>query len=170
MDIAAFARGFLSLVGAKTLGKGLQQAADFVQPTLEMAPMLGANLRIQQFEFQNPIVAGPNNILTVPANEIWRVKAGHISVSCVAGAGIQNAAILVFTPEAPPNALASRYVLGSETIDLAVGAAATSTLKPWLWPDLILNGGSILSLFCTAVLGAGVVQGHISAYVEVSRA
>lgn len=158
MDVSAFAKGLLGLLNSKDRGRGLSTAAEFIQPMVEITPMLGANTRALISATINPLLTGLTVVATVPAGEVWRVKAGGAHVQC--GAGVTAGAFSIWIR--PPEGSTTSF-LASETRDVA---ANNQGGVPWVFPDLILNPGTEIRLFA-AVVGAPVASFGI--YYEPAR-
>jgi len=77
MDVSAFARGFLDLIGANNRGNGLRLAADFIQPTLDVTELLLTQRREIVGIVDQAIATGTNDYGTtfvVPSGEMWRIR------------------------------------------------------------------------------------------------
>ena len=146
MEIAGFARGLLSLLGAKTRGVGLQQGSDFVQPTLDVSRQMGANRRINFTQNVGSLAAGTQAILTVPPGKIWRL----IFASCeltTNGAGSFTTGRMFITPGEGPSGFNFPVTPAQN------GAASSTSVFSFVPPgELWLNSGTILGVNLTAAV------------------
>lgn len=163
MEIAAYARGLLSLLQAQTGGHGIRQASDSLAVTLEVGSLLGANRRELKSQDLSPVAAGINaGGFTVPAGEIWLVRAGSLyAYHAAAGGTILGASIVV----SPAETSGSSFY-ASEAVNLMTAANEEFGIVIWEPRDLILNAGSMVSVYTIAVTGAGLRQASLRLYVE----
>lgn len=157
MDVAAFARGYLSLIQSQNTGQGITQGADFVQPVVDVERFLGANNRQSLSADTNPIVAGANYGLTVPPGQCWIVRAGSAEYITGAGDAFSGGGILVL----PPERLSSFLV--SNMVELLV-AAARSQFVIWQPVNLILNPGTQIGTYAATITGNP--QTRLRLYIE----
>lgn len=145
MDAAAFARGFLGLIGAKNAGRGLSQAAEFIQPTLDLVGLLGANVRVANAISAPIVAAGFTPLITVPAQKIWVMR--HLSAFILTDATgtTTNLCLAIAPPE---------MQLGGNSLPLSAassqGISTDSTLQYNSPTGLVLTGGTILGVRCQA--------------------
>jgi len=74
MQLTAFMRGYLALVGALEQGRGISQGADFLQPTVEIGDLLG----LAQRKFVTVSISQVANVvrdpgIQVPSGRVWRL-------------------------------------------------------------------------------------------------
>lgn len=158
MDVAAFARGFLSLIQAQNMGVSIQQGADFLQPVVDIERLLGANVRAGVFGDVAGMVSGANYTLTVPDGQCWIVRAGSMELICAAGTTYIGAGILLLPPENLSSLLVSRY-------ETYAGAGADARHVLWEYPGLVLNPGTKLGMYAQTVTGGGLTS-RLRLYVE----
>jgi len=75
MDIQAFPRGYLALVQAVSMGQGLAQGSDYIQPTTEIFDLLASSKR--RCFSMGPTIIGPGStdLIPVPRGEMWRIRS-----------------------------------------------------------------------------------------------
>jgi len=154
MDVAAFAQGMLSLLGAKNRGVGIQAGADFVQPVLELGLLLGANRRKNFTQNVSSLAAGTQAILIVPPGKIWRLVFASCELTSNAG-GSATVARMFITPGEGPSGF-------NFPVTPAQNLAASSTIVLNFVPgaDLWLTSGTIIGVnLVTAVATVSMIGG-----------
>lgn len=160
MDVAAFAKGYLALVQSQNMGLGITQGSDSVSPVVDIERYLGANNRQSVNGDATPLTASANYVLTVPQGFCWVVRAGSAEYITAAGEAFAGGGILVL----PPERLSSFFV--SREVELLV-AAARNQFVLWEYPGLVLNPGTQIGMYCSAVTGAPV--GRLRLYIEALK-
>lgn len=158
MNVFAFARGLMGLMGVKNDGRGITLANDAMTITLESERFLGANKRIAGYFPIATIVAGNNICATVPPGKIWILRAGGALVDTIA------ANTLTFQMRVIPPASPVSVVLSAQVAVAALNTGST----PLAFPNLILEAGSQLSIYAYNVVG-GPGVGSITLLLEESE-
>lgn len=134
MEITAFARGFLALVGALEQGKGLSQGGDVLQPVVHLNDQLGLGFRSQEVQLGSTFATdtyGP--LFTVPNGRIWKVIA--YGAYLTNAAGVTNDGVHLEVCSGQNGAAAQAYAAISEEIAFgvsSVGSLAARNLPMWL--------------------------------------
>lgn len=148
MDVRRYPRGLLDLLGAKGAGVGLPQAADFLQPSLELLPFFGAVSRGLQVG-SGLLINGINTtFIQVPANEVWLMR--HVSVGITTGgaSGVTNFNIWMIVPEDAGGGLA--ITPPGPTL-----AASANVQWPHSFPEpLLVNPGTIFTILTNGLTGS----------------
>jgi hypothetical protein len=154
MEIAGFARGLLSLLGAKTRGIGLQQSSDFVQPTLDISKQMGANRRVNFTQNVGSLAAGTQAILIVPPGKTWRLILVSCELTTNAGGSFTTARLFITPGEGPSG-------FNFPVTAAQSGVASTTTVLSFVPPgELWLNSGTIVGVnLTTAVATVAMVAG-----------
>jgi len=172
MDVAAFAPGYIDLLRSKDRGMGVRQAADYLQPVVDIGRLLEVDRITTAFvSFPGAVNNGNNdfdNIFTVPQGETWRlISYGFIITELVAlGDAVVNHVLLHRPPGADPSFGSSFHLHQFPDVN--------SLLVPEVWSgwmppaDLWLAQGSTFGSFFSvtgATLGANF-SAHCS-YVKL---
>jgi hypothetical protein len=144
MDVAAFAKGYLSLIQSNDRGKGVTVAADFLQPTVDLTQMLGLNNR-RIVETIAALTTGFAVFFEVPQGEVWIVRGGGATVLVPIGEQIQGMTLIVQPPESPNTQRFPASLSVSEPVDTV---AKTTTV---LWDPLgiLLGPGTVCGMDIT---------------------
>jgi hypothetical protein len=165
MEISAYARGVLALLGAKSLGVGFGQAADYISPSLDMERWLGAQSNVRLIS--GSAVANLLNGLTVPliqvpATETWVLRGGQLFLAPQAGGSLTQAFLMALPPEQPGSAVTFCLSGGSGAVAaLGLGSCNIS------FPGMILTPGTQLGTYAAGVVGN--VDSWINIYAERYR-
>lgn len=152
MDVSAFPRGYLALMQASTTGRAIPNAAEFIQPVVDIERFLGANNRKFSFQSVGAMVTGQNTLFTVPTGKVWVVRAMSANMGPVGGAGNSvNRAVIFMIPPESANASAI-FVSENVTADGATDSRATAIMAT---RDIVLNPGTVLGVL-------GTVTGNVT--------
>lgn len=160
MDVAAFARGYLGLIGSSNKGAGIRTASDSLAPVVELTPLLGLNER-RWFQGSVVLNGGQQNIGAVPAGEVWRVIASQITVQ--AGAG-ETAAEVFVNVTVPDNAGGELLILSGK----GNANAITSRAVAFHYGGLLLASGTGVNIKCDGAL-VGTVNATGAVLYELLR-
>lgn len=143
MDIAAFAAGYNQLLQAGNMGEGLRQAADFLQPTMDLFNMLGAGRR-RFIRGSGNLISGDTTQALVPLSEIWFVRhAGFVINTDATGTAL--GAYIGYLPAGSGVGGTSMPI--SPGLNVAVSSKGALTAKP----DLIALPGDQFTVRGNAV-------------------
>lgn len=151
--LAGFPTGLLSLVGSQSFGTAPKELGDIIAPTLELGELYLLTKQEGQVGVVAVPAAGPNNAITVPNGEVWRVNYGGVFVQT--GVGV--------TLDWTPCAFANGGIVPIG--DTHVQAASQTRLQAVKQAPLWLQAGQSLGVYITALVGAPTV----SFSVAVSR-
>jgi len=159
VDVSAYAKGVLSLLAAKNLGVGFGQAADFIQPTIDIERFLALNSRTGK-AFSVPNVAGTfdANYLTIPSNEMWILRAGMGYWQTIAASTLQQGAIIAQQPDS-----SNAVVIGTPMGPVAANGVGLSTL---LIPNSVWGPGTKFGLY-TGTVSGGPNPASLALFVDV---
>lgn len=151
-DVSAFARGYVDLIGSSDRGRGLGQAADFIQPTLDILNLLGANKRklLVLPSLADITVPGGQADMTVPAGKVWRAHFFALSFIVQAAESITDFHLLLIPPEAADAASAGGSI--PITAPQSFGPTPDGDLV-WAANGFLLTPGTSLGHTCGAVTG-----------------
>lgn len=144
MDVASFARGYLSLIGSQDRGRGVSQAADFLQPVVNLQDYLGCNFRSTDAgQIANYVNASA--LVTIPTGEVWDVKNVTARI-LTPPAGVVTQGRLGFQDGNFPGG--ELFVMG-DAIDCPINTTSYLGFSPpfrWLAP-----AGTEFNLVCRAI-------------------
>lgn len=147
MDVATYARGVLALLDAKSLGVGFGQAADFIQPVLELERYLGATKRSIEGANVAALASGYNTAtgVTVPNNETWVLRGASANLGAAAASTLQSGALATRMPGSTVFA-----IIGDPSGALAASTSNWTVLSAY---DLVLVPGQSVGVAASGVVG-----------------
>lgn len=146
MQVTAWARGWLNLIGALEQGKGIGQASDALVPVVDVAQMLSLDRRATQRPQISSLVSGiMSTMVSVPPGEVWIVRSLAHAAFSAAGQTILGQRVVYRT--APGTSITDQIL--SDSFNLAV----TDYVCKAVPCELILRGGDQLGLTCQAIVG-----------------
>lgn len=167
MDVFTFARGYIDLIGARDRGRGLGQAADFVQPVLDVFDLLAIQKRRQILAGPTPLLAGPNTVAfaNVPASTVWRVLSVEFDVDLVMG-DICDSCHLI----AAPSEGSDTPGMGISLTESATFTGPLSVVRLAQFPGgLLFPAGTSFLVHWDATLAAGAPNAIMRLLVEEFR-
>lgn len=158
MDILAYPAGYLDLVGAKSMGRGLSQAADFLQPVVVVNDELGLSRRLSIRQSTANTPAGLTSVYTVPQGKVDRILAGALLVTVGAATTVQGAYLAL-----RPANFAGNIVPITDSFDLI---AATTQVRTINFQDFLLGAGDEIVVNLQTITGAVPVISYFSLLAE----
>lgn len=154
MDVTAFPRGYQGLIGAQNQGIGIRQAADFMQPTVEVFDLLAFSLRGGATSVLNPLVAGATLAFAVPQQEYWLVRQVSLEVQTGVGEAVVGSTLVATDPQT--NATSYAYHL---TRGISQGASTRSIEVAY--PGVIYGPGTQFGIRGGLVTGVPIALATI---------
>lgn len=161
MDITAFPKGYLGLVGAQVMGKGISQAADVISPVVELTDLLALSARRCSIALLNPLVSIATSMITIPTGEYWWVRHIGMNITCAAGDTVNGASIVASDPNTN-NASLSYHLSDSLTL------AASNSGSKAVYPNALFGPGTQFGVRGGTV--TGVPTAGLGITVDVLRA
>ncbi len=156
--IAGFARGLNGLLGNfGYMGEGIKQLEESLRVVVDGQRFLGLARRITTY-YPNTanMVVGFNALATVPKGKVWCLRTGAFGLDGVA-ASTCSVRIVVQTPG---------LVTGAAISEQLNVVATVSQSIPIVFPDLLLEPGSIIGAQFSNVVGGPWLFGSFTAVIE----
>lgn len=162
-------RGLLGLFRLQTLGRAPSAFSDTVVPVASVAELYAADLLTIERVLTNTSSATPSGSLTVPNDELWRIRAASLSLTLDAAETETNVPVLC-SLQFRPSGQTANVTLAAKQTTLPTGGWSASAEIVFPQPFIALPG-SILNGFIVAGLTTpGTNVYTLSALIERIRA
>lgn len=140
MRLASLPRGLLALIGAQNFGEAPKEMGNQVVPTIDVTKLYLLNEHRQTFGSTATPTNGYNSLITVPAGEVWNIRAMAALMSN--GVGVTGAVVPAVRANNATTAMAT-----------SLAVAASSSRYVGLPCDLWMPSGADLGVLCSDIAG-----------------